>query len=337
MSKMKAVQVGRAQGAFEVVEREVPEPGRGEVLIRVAACGICHSDLFVKAGVFPGLVYPRVPGHEVAGVVAKAGSEVTEWKAGDRVGVGWHGGHCFVCEACREGDFINCRNEKITGISFDGGYAEYMVAPAEAVARLPEEMPADQAAPLLCAGVTTFNALRNCGARPGDVVAIQGLGGLGHLAIQYAAKMGFLTVGLVGTADKIPLAIRLGAKYCIDTKAADPAKELAKMGGAKVILCTAPDSKAMSALVGGLGTNGKLMVIGVGPDPITVTPIQLIGGRHSIQGWASGDARDSEDTLKFSKQTGVQAMIETFPLEKAAEAFERMMSGKVRFRAVLTM
>ena len=334
---MKAVEISKPGGDFEVVERPIPEPQRGQVRIKVEACGICHSDALVKEGHWPGLQYPRVPGHEIAGRIDKAGADVTQWKAGQRVGVGWHGGHCFVCDPCRRGDFINCKVEKITAIHFDGGYAEYMIAPAEAVALMPDDLPSDEAAPLLCAGITVFNALRNSGARAGDLVAVQGIGGLGHLGIQYARQMGFHTIAIGRGGDKQPLAKKLGAHQYIDTSAADPVEALQKMGGARIILATAPDSKAMSALFNGLSERGTFMVVGAGFDPLTITPIQLIQGSKVLRGWASGTARDSQDTLEFSAFSGVRPMIERYPLEKAADAYTQMISGKARFRVVLTM
>jgi D-arabinose 1-dehydrogenase-like Zn-dependent alcohol dehydrogenase len=333
---MKAVQVSKPGGNFEVVERQIPEPGRGQVRIKVEACGICYSDSLVKEGHWPGIQYPRVPGHEIAGRVDAIGADVKRWKAGQRVGVGWHGGHCFVCDACRRGDFMLCESGKITAISFDGGYAEYMVAPAEAVAAMPDDLPAAEAAPLLCAGITVFNSLRNSGARAGDTVAVQGIGGLGHLGIQYARQMGFRTVAVGRGKDKEPLAKKLGAHQYIDTNVAPPAEVLQKLGGARVILATAPDSKSISALMDGVAGNGKLLVVGAGMESLTVTPLQLIGGRKAIQGWPSGTAKDSEDTLRFSSLTGVRPMIERYPLEKAAEAYDKMMSGRARFRVVLT-
>jgi alcohol dehydrogenase/propanol-preferring alcohol dehydrogenase len=334
---MKAVQISKPGGNFEIVERPIPEPGRGQVRIKVEACGICHSDALVKEGMWPGLQYPRVPGHEIAGRIDKIGPDVTLWKPAQRVGVGWHGGHCFECEPCRRGDFVNCKFEKITAIHFDGGYQEYMVAPAEAVAAMPDDLPADEAAPLLCAGITVYNALRNSGAHSGELVAVQGIGGLGHLGIQYARQMGFRTVAIGRGADKQALAKKLGAHEYIDTNAGPPAEALQKLGGAKVILATAPDSKAMSALMDGVGANGKLLVVGAGFEPLTITPLQLISGRKAIQGWASGTARDSEDTLQYSSLTGVRPMIERYPLEKAADGYQQMISGKARFRVVLTM
>ncbi len=334
---MKAVQISKPGGNFEVVERPIPNPSRGQVRIKVEACGICHSDVLVKEGVWPGIQYPRVPGHEIAGRIDAIGSDVTLWKPGQRVGVGWHGGHCFQCDPCRRGDFINCKFEKITAIHFDGGYQEYMLVPAEAVALIPDDLRADEAAPLLCAGVTVFNALRNSGARAGELVAVQGIGGLGHLGIQYARQMGFRTVAIGRGGDKQALARKLGAFEYIDIDAGSAAAVLQKLGGARVILATAPDSKSASALVDGLAANGTLMVIGAGTEPLTVTPIQMIGGRTTLRGWASGTARDSQDTMEFSAFSGVRPMIERYPLEKAAEAYQQMMSGKARFRVVLTM
>ena len=334
---MKAVQISKPGGDFEIVERPIPEPGHGQVRIKVEACGICHSDALVKEGHWPGIQYPRVPGHEIAGRVDKVGAGVTKWKAGDRVGVGWHGGHCFQCEPCRRGDFINCKVEKITAIHFDGGYQEYMVVPSEAVALIPDQLPAAEAAPLLCAGVTVFNALRNSGARAGDLVAVQGIGGLGHLGIQYARQMGFHTIAIGRGGDKQPLAKKLGAHDYIDTSTTAPAEALQKFGGANVVLATAPDSKSISALIDGLGPRGTLMVIGAGMESLTVTPLQLIPGSKTVRGWASGTARDSQDTLELSALSGVRPMIERYPLEKAAAAYNQMISGKARFRVVLTM
>jgi D-arabinose 1-dehydrogenase-like Zn-dependent alcohol dehydrogenase len=334
---MKAVQISKPGGNFEIVERPTPEPGRGQVRLKVDACGICHSDALVKEGHWPGIEYPRVPGHEIAGRIDAIGADVTLWKPGQRVGVGWHGGHCFQCDPCRRGDFINCKFEKITAIHFDGGYAEYMVAPAEAVALMPDDLASDEAAPLLCAGITVYNALRNSGARGGDLVAVQGIGGLGHLGIQYARQLGFRTIAIGRGGDKQALAKKLGAHEYIDTSAGDPAQDLQKMGGAHVILATAPDSKSVSALVNGLGPRGTLMVVGAGLEALSVTPLQLIPGSKTVRGWASGTARDSQDTLEFSAFSGVRPMIERYPLEKAAEAYQQMISGKARFRVVLTM
>ena len=334
---MKAVQISKPGGNFEVVERPIPQPGPDEVRIKVEACGICHSDELVKEGHWPGLQYPRVPGHEIAGRIDAIGSNVTLWKPGQRVGVGWHGGHCFECDSCRRGDFINCRFEKITAIHFDGGYQEYMIAPAEAVAAIPDDLPAAEAAPLLCAGITVYNALRNSGARAGDLVAVQGIGGLGHLGIQYARQMGFRTVAVGRGSDKKALAQKLGAHDYIDTNSGPPAEALQKLGGAHIVLATAPDSKSISALIDGVGPNGSLMVIGADAAPLTISPFQLIPAKRSVRGWASGTAKDSEDTLQFSSLTGVRPMIEKYPLEKAAEAFQRMIGGKARFRVVVTM
>jgi len=337
MPKMRAAQVAKAGGPIEIVEREVPQPPAGWVRIKVQACGICHSDSLVKEGYWPGLQYPRVPGHEVVGVVDAVGSSVTQWKSGQRVGVGWHGGHCGYCDACRNGDFFGCKvNLQITGISFDGGYADYLVAPAVAVAAVPDDLSPVEAAPLMCAGITTYNALRNSQAKPGDVVAVLGLGGLGHLGVQYAVKMGFKTVGIARGKDKEPLARKLGAHHYIDSQAQDVAAELQKLGGAKAILATVTNGDAMSATQGGLGLNGTLMVIGAA-DSMQVSPLVLLSGRRSIKGWYSGTAIDSQDTLKFSVLTGVRSMNEPFPLERVSEAYDRMMSGKARFRVVLTM
>jgi D-arabinose 1-dehydrogenase-like Zn-dependent alcohol dehydrogenase len=335
MATMRMVQVSRPKGPLEIVERPVPEPGPGWVRIKVQACGICHSDSLVKEGAFPGIQYPRVPGHEVAGVVDAVGPGVTGFAAGQRVGVGWHGGYCGHCDHCRRGEFFACVTGQVTGLTFDGGYAEYLVAPASAVARMPAELPPVDAAPLMCAGITTFNALRNSGARPGEVVAVLGLGGLGHLGVQYAAKMGFRTVAIARGPDKGPLARQLGAAVYIDNQAQDPAAELLRLGGAKVILATVTSGAAMGAVQGGLAVNGTLLVIGAA-DPFPVSPILLLSGCRSVKGWYSGTAIDSEDTLAFSAHTGVRSMNETFPLERAAEAYERMMSGKARFRVVLT-
>ncbi|HEY6841990.1 MAG TPA: alcohol dehydrogenase [Chthoniobacterales bacterium] len=333
---MRAVQVPRPKGPLEVVEREIPETKPGSVRIKVQACGICHSDSLTKDGLMPGLQYPRVPGHEVIGVVDAVGQGVAQWKPGQRVGVGWHAGHCGYCNNCSRGDFFACQTSTlVSGLTFDGGYADYMVAPAEGIAAIPEELSAVEAAPLMCAGITTFNCLRNSGARSGDVVAILGLGGLGHLGVQYAAKMGFRTVGIARGKDKEPLAMKLGAHHYIDSQSQDPAAELLKLGGAKVILATATNAEAMSAVSGGLGVNGTLMIIGAVPS-MQISPIQLLMGRQSVKGWYSGMAIDSQDTLAFSVLSGVRAMNEVYPLEKAPEAYERMMSGKARFRVVLT-
>ena len=336
MGTMRVVQVARPNGPFEVVQRTIPEPAAGQVRIKVQACGVCHSDSLTKEGTFPGLQYPRVPGHEVVGVIDTVGPGVPRWKAGDRVGVGWHGGNCGYCNACRRGNFFACETMTlVTGITSDGGYADYMIARAEAVAALPEELSAAEAAPLMCAGVTTFNALRNSGARPGDVVAVLGIGGLGHLGVQFAAKMGFRTVAVARGKDKAPLATRLGAWRYIDSEAQDPAATLRELGGAKVVLATVPNGPAMSALLGGLGANGTLMVLGA-PESLEASAFLLIAGQRSIKGWYSGTSIDSQDTLAFSVHTGVRSMNEVMPLERAAEAYERMMSGAARFRVVLT-
>jgi D-arabinose 1-dehydrogenase-like Zn-dependent alcohol dehydrogenase len=334
---MKAAQIAKRGGDFEIVEREIPQPGPGQVRIKVQACGVCHSDVLTKEGLWPGIQYPRVPGHEVAGIVDEVGAGVTSWKAGQRVGVGWHGGHDNTCRECRRGDFRNCQNEKISGISYDGGYQQYMVAPIEALVPIPDSLSDVEAAPLLCAGITTYNALRHSGALPGDLVAVQGIGGLGHLGLQFAAKFGYKVAAVGRGSENAILAKKLGAHVYIDSAATKPAEELQKLGGAQVIVATAPNSKAMSELIDGLGPNGKLMVIGATFDPIEVTPAQLIIGSKTIQGWAAGTAADSEDTLRFAELSGVRAMIETYPLEKAAEAYDRMMSGKAQFRVVLTM
>jgi D-arabinose 1-dehydrogenase-like Zn-dependent alcohol dehydrogenase len=336
MAKMKAVQVPTAGADFDIVERDIPEPGPGHVRIRVLACGVCHSDVITKEGVFP-IEYPRVPGHEIAGVIDGLGSGVTQWKQGQRVGVGWHGGQDNTCLACRRGDFVNCVNVKICGISYDGGYQEYMVAPVEAVAAMPESLDVAEAAPLMCAGITTFNSLRHSGAMPSDLVAVQGIGGLGHLGIQFAKKFGYKVAAIGRGPDNAPLAKKLGADVYIDSAATDPAAELQKLGGARVILATAPSGKAMSALINGLGANGTLVVVGASSDPIEVTPLQLILSKRDIKGWAAGTPTDSEDTLRFAELTGVRPMIEKYPLAKAAEAYARMMSGKAEFRVVLTM
>jgi len=337
MARMKVVQVRKPGAAFEIVEREIPEPGPGQVRVKVYACGICHSDVLTKEGLFPGIQYPRSPGHEISGRIDAVGPGVKQWKSGQRVGVGWHGGHCFVCENCRRGDFILCVNGKVTGIHFDGGYAEYTVVPAEAVAAMPDDIKDDEAAPLLCAGITVFNSMRNSGVRAGELVAVQGLGGLGHLGVQYARQMGFRTVAIGRGADKKSLAEKLGAHLYLDSAAVDAAAGLKRLGGARLILATAPDAKAISAMAGGLGSNGELLVVGVPNDPISINVMQIVGGRQRVQGWPSGSAIDSEDTLRFSVLTGVRPMIETYPLEKAAEAYDRMMSGKARFRVVITM
>jgi D-arabinose 1-dehydrogenase-like Zn-dependent alcohol dehydrogenase len=334
---MKVAQISKPGGDFEIVEREIPNPSHGQVRIKVQACGICHSDVLTKEGMLPGIEYPRVPGHEVVGTIDELGAGVSAWKMGQRVGVGWHGGQDGTCLYCRRGDYRNCQNLKIPGISYDGGYQQYMVAPVEALAAVPESLESAQAAPLLCAGITTYNALRHSGAMPGDLVAVQGIGGLGHLGVQYANKFGYKVAAIGRGRDNAALAEKLGANVYIDSSAGDAAQELQKLGGAQVILATAPNSKAMSALIDGLAPNGRLIVVGATFDPIEVTPAQLIFGTKIIQGWASGTPTDSEDTLRFSELTGVRAMIEKYPLEKAGEGYERMMSGKATFRVVLTM
>jgi D-arabinose 1-dehydrogenase-like Zn-dependent alcohol dehydrogenase len=337
MRQMKVAQVPSPGAAFQMVEREIPEPDARQVRIKVQACGLCHSDVLTKEGLWPGIQYPRIPGHEVAGVIDELGAGVSKWKKGQRVGVGWHGGQDNTCRECRRGDFRNCRNLKIPGISYDGGYQQYMVAPVEALVSMPESLGDSEAAPLLCAGITTYNSLRHSGALPGDLVAVQGIGGLGHLGIQFANKFGYKVAAIGRGSENAALAKKLGASVYIDSQSTNAAEALQKLGGAQVILATAPSSKAMSELIDGLGPNGKLMVIGATFDPIEVTPIQLISGSRSIQGWASGTPADSEDTLRFAELTGVRPMIETYPLEKADEAYARMLSGKAQFRVVLTM
>lgn len=337
MATMRVAQVSRPGGPFEIVERPVPSPGGGEVRIRVHACGVCHSDSLVKEGHWPGLTYPRVPGHEVIGVIDAVGAGVRGWKEGDRVGAGWHGGHCGACHHCRRANFFACTTDlRITGVSFDGGYAEWMVAPIEALARVPSGLEAIDASPLMCAGITTFNALRHCGARPGDLVAIHGIGGLGHLGVQFAAKMGFEVAAIARGQDKAELARTLGATHYIDAAAQDPAAALSKLGGAAAILATVTDGPSMSATIAGLAPNGTLMVIGA-VQSMEAQPMTLLMGRRSVKGWYSGTAVDSEDTLAFAALEGVRSMNEVFPLERAGEAYERMMSGKARFRVVLDM
>jgi D-arabinose 1-dehydrogenase-like Zn-dependent alcohol dehydrogenase len=337
MAKMKVAQVPKAGADFQIVERDIPEAGPGHVRIRVQACGICHSDVLTKDGGWPGLVYPRVPGHEVAGVIDEVGSGVTQWRRGQRVGVGWHGGQDGTCASCRRGDFGTCANLKVPGLSYDGGYAEYLIAPTEAVVTMPDSLDNAEAAPLLCAGVTTFNALRHSGALPGDLVAVQGIGGLGHLGVQFAQKFGYRVAAIGRGPENAALAKKLGATVYIDSSRTNAAEELQKLGGARVILATAPSAKAMSALIDGLAPNGKMMVIGVAPDRIEVSPAQLIMARRSIQGWPSGIPSDSEDTLRCAELTGVRPMIERYPLANVAEGYARMLSGKAEFRAVLTM
>ena len=333
---MRVVQVSQPNGPFELVEREIPTPVAGQVRIKVEACGICHSDSLTKEGSYPGIQYPRVPGHEIAGIIDAVGAGVVGWTTGQRVGVGWHGGYCGHCEPCRRGDFFACQWGQITGITYDGGYADYMLAHQSALALLPPELSAVEAGPLVCAGVTTFNALRNSGARPGELVAVLGLGGLGHLGVQFAARMGFKTVAVARGSDKGPLAAQLGAHHYIDSRAQDAAAELAKMGGARVVLATVTNAQAMASVLGGLGVNGRLLVLGAPHEPLAVPAGLLIGGRRSVAGWYSGTSIDSQDTLSFSNLSGVRAMTEVYPLERAAEAYGRMMSGGARFRVVLT-
>jgi D-arabinose 1-dehydrogenase-like Zn-dependent alcohol dehydrogenase len=335
MAKMRVAQVPRPRGPFEIVQRDIPNPSAGTVRIKVQACGICHSDSIIKEGIFPNIQYPRVPGHEVAGVIDAVGAGVPDWKVGQRVGAGWHGGYCAHCDPCRRGDLFACQTNQITGISFDGGYGEFMIAPASAIALIPDDLSPIEAAPLMCAGITTFNALRNSGAIPGDVVAVLGAGGLGHLGIQYASKMGFKTVAIARGKDKEELVRKLGASQYIDSQSQDPAVELQKLSGAKVVLSTVTNGPAMSATQGGLAIHGKLMLLGVDRS-LEVSPMILLGGRRSVMGWYSGTAIDSQDTLAFSSQAGVRSMNEVYPLERVAEAYDRMVSGKARFRVVLT-
>ena len=337
VAPMMVAQISKPGGDFEIVEREIPVPDAGQVRIKVQACGVCHSDVLTKEGLWPGLQYPRVPGHEVAGIVDEVGTDVSAWKKGQRVGVGWHGGQDNTCRECRRGDFRNCRNMKVCGISYDGGYQQYMIAPVEALVAIPDGLNDAEAAPLLCAGITTYNALRHSGAMPGDLVAVQGVGGLGHLGIQFANKFGYKVAAIGRGSENAALAKKLGASVYIDSQATKAAEELQKLGGAQVILATAPSSKAMSELIDGLGPNGRLMVIGAAFDPIEVTPLQLISGSRAIQGWASRTPADSEDTLRFAELSGVRPMIETYPLERVSEAYARMMSGNAQFRVVLTM
>jgi D-arabinose 1-dehydrogenase-like Zn-dependent alcohol dehydrogenase len=337
VATMKVAQIGKPGSGFEIVEREIPVPEAGHVRIRVQACGVCHSDVLTVEGAWPGIQYPRVPGHEVVGIIDAVGAGVSSWKKGQRVGVGWHGGQDNTCPACRRGDFANCQNIKVAGISYDGGYQQYMVAPIEALASVPDSLSDAEAGPLLCAGVTTYNALRHSGALPGDLVAVQGIGGLGHLGVQFANKFGFKVAAIGRGPGNAALAKKLGAHVYIDSKATNAAQELQKLGGAKVILATAPNSKSMSELIDGLGPNGRFLVVGASFDPIEVTPLQLITGSKALQGWWSGIPTDSEDTLRFCELSGIRPMVETFPLEKAAEAYARMMSGNAEFRVVLTM
>jgi D-arabinose 1-dehydrogenase-like Zn-dependent alcohol dehydrogenase len=336
MPKMRAIEVPSPEAPFKLVEREIPQPGPRQVRIKVQACGLCHSDSLTKEGTWPGITYPRVPGHEIAGVIDALGEGVPEWRPGERVGAGWFGGNCGYCEACRRGDFITCRNLKITGILEDGGYADYVVVPFETLARIPDELTPVEAAPLVCAGVTTFNSLRNAGARPPDLIAILGIGGLGHLGVQFAVKMGFRTVAIARGKDKEPLARQLGAHHYIDSQTANVSEQLQKLGGAKVVLATATSNQAMADTLGGLGRSAKLVILGASFEPLPVNTLPMIGQRQSIAGWPSGSSIDSQDTLAFSALTGVRPMTETYPLERAAEGYERMMSNKARFRVVLT-
>jgi len=334
---MKVVQISKPGGPFEVVERPMPQPGAGQVRIKVQSCGVCHSDVLTKEGYWQGITYPRVPGHELIGVIDAVGPEVPVWKAGDRVGVGWYADHCGHCDPCRRGKFVTCRNGKITGIHVDGGYAEYTLASFHSLARVPDAISLTEGGPLLCAGITTFNSIRNGGALAGETVAILGIGGLGHLGVQYAAKMGFRTVAIARGADKAPLAKQLGAHIYIDSEKEPVAEALQKLGGANLIVATATNGKAMSDAVPGLAVDGKLIVLGAPADPLNVGVLPMILNRTAIQGWPSGASIDSEDTLNFSALHGVKSMNEAFPLARAAEAYDRMMSGKARFRVVLTM
>jgi len=336
LPKMRAVQVSKPNGPFEVVSRDVRDPGPGEIRIKVEACGICHSDALTRSGAYPGLTLPRVPGHEIAGRVDAVGANVTAWRAGDRVGVGWHGGHCFLCNACRRGDFINCEKAQVTGISFDGGYAEYTIVPYQAAARIPDELDAAEVGPLLCAGVTTYNSLRNSGARPGDTVAVQGIGGLGHLAIQYAARMGFRTVAISRGADKEALARELGAHEYVDTQKVDAAEGLKRLGGADLVLATAPNSAAIASTVNGLKARGKLLIVAASFEPLQLSALALLSGK-TVAGWPSGRPIDSEETVAFSALVGVRPRIERFRLDQAEEAFGKVMANRVRFRAVLVL
>ena len=337
MPTMRAVQVAQAGGPLEMVEREIPQPGARQVRVRVHACGLCHSDSLTKEGHWPGIQYPRVPGHEIAGVIDALGADVPRWNKGDRVGIGWYGGHCGYCDSCRRGSFVTCERGPISGITFDGGYADYVLVPFEALALIPPEISFVDAGPLMCAGITTFNSLRHSGARAGDLVAILGIGGLGHLGLQFASRMGFRTIAIARGKDKAPLARKLGALQYIDSLAEDPAQALTKFGGAKIILVTATSSAAMSAAIGGLGIDGKLIVLGASFEPLEVNTVGMIGKRSSIQGWPSGSSIDSEDTMAFSAMTGIRPMTEVFPLEAAQQAYDRMMSNQARFRVVLTM
>ena len=334
---MRAIQVRKPGEPLELVEIPVPEPGPGEVRVRVRACGICHSDMFTVAGAWPGISYPRTPGHEIAGIIDSVGAGVTSRQPGERVGIGWHGGHDGTCPSCLRGDFVTCRTLRTPGLSYDGGYAEYVVAPANVLAPIPEALSFEEAAPLMCAGVTTYNALRHSGARAGDVVAVLGIGGLGHLGVQFAAKMGFETIAIARGEEKREMALKLGAASYIDSLTEDVASRLNARGGARVVLSTVTSSSAMEPIVGGLSVDGQLLIVGASLEPLPVATISLLGARRSIQGWPSGTGADSADTLAFSALSGVRPMIETLPLARAAEAYERMMSGAARFRMVLTI
>jgi D-arabinose 1-dehydrogenase-like Zn-dependent alcohol dehydrogenase len=338
MAKMRAVEVVRVGGPLALVEREIPEPEAGTVRIKVQACGICHSDEVTMHGLFPGIQYPRVPGHEVVGVIDAVGANIPpRWKVGERVGVGWNGGYCGYCDSCRRGNFFACQTStQVTGVTRDGGYAEYMIAPFSALATVPQELSAVEAAPLMCAGLTTYNCLRNSGARPGDLVAVIGLGGLGHLGVQYSAKSGFNTIAIGRGSDKEALARKLGASHYIDSAAQDPAAELQKLGGAKVILATVTAADAMKAVIGGLAPTGALMIIGAVPS-LEVPALQLLLNSQQVKGWYSGTSLDSQETMGFSVLSGVRSMNEAFPLEKVNEAYDRMVKGTARFRVVLTM
>jgi alcohol dehydrogenase/propanol-preferring alcohol dehydrogenase len=336
MAKMRAVQISRAGGPFEMVEREIPKPGPRQVRLKVQACGLCHSDALTKEGHWPGIQYPRVPGHEIAGVIDAVGAEVPRWKPGQRVGVGWLGSYCGYCDSCRRGSFVTCANQLVSGITMDGGYQEYLVVPFEGLAVIPDELTPIEAGPLMCAGITTFNSLRNSGTRAGETVAVLGIGGLGHLGVQFASKMGFRTIAIARGADKEPLARQLGAHHYIDSQAGDLSAALQKLGGAKIVLATATSADAMGAAIGGLSIDGRLIVLGADFKPMPLVTASLIGRRTGIYGWPSGSSIDSEDTMRFSAMTGVHPMTETFPLEKAAEAYERLMSNKARFRVVIT-
>ena len=336
MKKMRAVQIVHARGPFELVERDMPEPNAGEVRVRIQACGVCHSDSFAKDGLFPGIHYPIIPGHEIAGVIDSVGPNIPQqWTIGRRVGVGWFGGHCGYCDPCRRGDMIDCRNLKIPGLTYNGGYAEAMIAPFDALASIPDDLSTGDAAPLLCAGVTTYNALRHSGAEAGDLVAIDGVGGLGHLGVQFAARMGFQVVAIERGREKADMARKLGAHEYIDSQTQNVAEALQALGGDRAALATIPDGRAMSDVLDGLAVRGKLIVVGVSAEPIEVAPMQLISASRTIVGHAAGTSQDSEDTMRFSVKSGTRPMIETLPLERAAEAYDRMMTGKARFRMVL--